>query len=540
MQDAKRKQQGIKMNHTMKSIIKSAAFLLALFGFGTLTSCNEEFAEAPVIQPFPEIGDGTYQRPLQTWQAHLGTMPGDRESNWVTGYIVGYINSDISNTMKAAVIGDGETAAAKNSNVIIAQIPYDEEVWEETGYSLDDCVPVQLPSGASRSAVNLTNHPENFNRQVSLRGTTGSKYMGVYGLRNAYEYNWGPVGRYEEPIEDISTQYFCDFTASHDISYYLERGWSKFAEKGGLTGFTVSEYNRVCYVGMSAYYGTANGGPYINWIISPEFDLAQTEQQTVSFRTEVSRVAEGTVLEVFVLTHKNPLSCEPIKLECPISTTNNVWLSSGDIDLSEFVDLGKIRIGFRYTAAKGGDGNSSDYYITDFNYGGANPDDWKVVDPASIGTYRKAETLESGKKYAMVFDDIYATQPATENSNYGRLTVEPVTFTDDAEFEFRLSKEDAFTFTKVEDDYWTIRDCYGRLIYMDNDATHSTFQFGGQGSLSDLECSWKVDDNNGKIRMKSYLRGYYLEYNANFGNVAPNSDRYTNGSRAVLYELIEE
>ncbi len=526
------------MNHNMKSIIKSAALLLTLFGLGTLASCNEDFAQAPLDQPFPEIGDGTYQNPLQTWQAHLGTMPGDRETNWVTGYIIGYINSDITNTMKSAVIADGETPALKNNNVIIAQIPYDEEVWESTGYSLDDCVTVQLPSGSSRQAVNLANHPDNFNRQVSLRGTTGSKYMGVYGVRNAYEYNWGPTGRYEEPIKDISTQYFCDFSTSHDITYYTERGWYKFMEKGGLTGFSVSEYNRVCYVGMSAYYGTANGGPYINWIISPEFNLDETEQKTVSFRTEVSRKVEGTELEVFVLTHKNPLSCEPVKLECPISASDNVWVSSGDIDLSEF--SGKIRIGFRYTAAKGGDGNSSDFYMTDFNYGGANPEDWKVIDPASIGTYRKATTLESGKKYAMVFDDVYATQPASESSAYGRLTVEEVTFTDDYEQEFRLSKEDAFTFTNVEGDHWTIRDAYGKLIYMDNDASHSTFQFGSQGSLSDLDCSWIITEKNGKYEMKSYFRGYYLEFNPNFMNVAPNSDRYTNGNRAVLYELVEE
>lgn len=283
--------------------------LMLLGCAGMTVSCNEDFAEAPSTRPFPEIGTGTWENPLQTWQAHLGTMPEGRESNWVTGYIVGYVNSDVTNSMSAAVLGDGATVAVKNNNIILAQIPYDETTWKTMGYTLENnCVPVQLPSGASRSACNLQDHPENFNRQVSLRGVTGSKYMGAYGLRSAYEYNWGPKGRFEEPIKELGGEYFCNFSASHDINYYVERGWSLFMQKGGMTGFTVNEYNGQSAVGMSAYYGSLNGGPYINWIVSPELDLDLAEKKILSFRSQVRYSAPGTTLSVFVMTHKNPLA----------------------------------------------------------------------------------------------------------------------------------------------------------------------------------------------------------------------------------------
>ena len=183
----------------MNIIIKSLIAVAALTGAVGLTSCNEDFAQAPSQQPYPEIGTGVWSDPMQTWQAHLGTTPDGRTTNWVTGYIVGYVNSDINNTMASAVIADGETKAIKNNNVILAQYPYDEDEWDKLGYTIDDCIPVQLPSGVCRSVVNLSDHPDNFNRQVSLRGTTGSKYMGAYGLRSAYEYNWGAKGRLHHP-----------------------------------------------------------------------------------------------------------------------------------------------------------------------------------------------------------------------------------------------------------------------------------------------------------------------------------------------------
>lgn len=513
--------------------------MATFLGLTALTSCSEEYAEAPIVKPFEEIGDGTWQKPLQTWQAHLGTMPEDRTSNWVTGYIVGYINSDISTSMKAAVISDGETPATLNNNILLAQIPYDKDKWEEIGYTIEDCVPVQLPSGVCRSMVNLSDYPSNFNRQVSLRGTTGSKYMGAYGLRSCYEYNWGDSGLYEAPAVAIEGEYFCNFSESHDLSYYTERGWSQYMQRGGLSGFSISESSgEICSVGMSAYYGNANGGPYINWIISPELNLDKVEQKIVSFRTKVSYQAPGTTFEVFVLTHKNPISCEPVELECPVSATDNKWMESGDIDLSEF--SGKIYIGFRYMAEKGGKNNSSNYDMTDFNFGGANPSDWIPDDKDMIGLYRKVDRPESGKKYAMVFDEEYAAIPASRAISYGRMDVVKVEFINDDYTEFNLSRKDAFTFINVEEDYWMIEDYWGRLIYMDDDETHGTFQFSSRKNFSELECSWKLTEKNEAFVMVSYFRNYHLEFNPNFMNVAPNSGNYIKDNCAMLYELVEE
>lgn len=531
----------------MKSVIKSLALIMTIAGVGILTSCKEELAQVPANWPNSDagsnswgIGTGTWEDPMQTWQAHLGTMPNGRESNWVTGYLVGCINSDIANSMNAAELGDGEKVASQKSNVLLAQIPYDKEVWEKMNYSLDDCVPVQLPYGATRNAVNLQAHPENFNKQVSLRGTTGSKYMGVYGLRSTYEYNWGPKGKYEESEKKITDQYFCDFSTSHDISYYKEWGWSIYAERGWLAAFVVDEYDGVSYATTSAYNGNATGGPYIDWLISPELNLDNVEQKTVSFRTQVRYGNATTNFKAYILTDKNPTKCEPIELSCPISTADNNWVSSGIIDLSQY--SGKIYIGFRYYSEKGGENNSGTYNMTDFNFGGANPEDWIITPPAAptiIGKYRLADSIETGKKYAMVFENKYVTLPASTSVSYGRLNVADLAFSNEEKTEFEINADYAFTFKFVEDNYWTIQDYLDRYIYMDDDSSHNTFQIGSKAGLSNLECSWEIEKKNDYFVMVSYFRGFHLEYNSNFANVAPNSGNYVKNNCAKLYEMYD-
>ncbi|MDE6558308.1 MAG: choice-of-anchor J domain-containing protein [Muribaculaceae bacterium] len=320
----------------MKKIIKNifSVMLAAVAGFG-FVACDDDLAQAPIVMPAPEIGDGTWQNPLQAWQAHLGTTVNGRTSNWVCGYIVGYVNTDDGNKV---VIG---SAGAVQSNMVIAQYPYDEEEWAEKGYTLDDCVSVQLPSGtATRTSLNLADNPGNLNKLVSLRGTTGSKYCGIYGVRAANDFNFGAIGRYEPPMDEIHGEYFCNFSASRDINFYLERGWAAYMIKGGLTGWYYKENGGTSFMTISAYYGTATGGPYENWLVSPSFNLDEAKEKTLSFSTQASTLAD-TSLEVYVMKSQNPQAFEePVKLDCVIAEAPasgySSWVSSGTIDLSEF------------------------------------------------------------------------------------------------------------------------------------------------------------------------------------------------------------
>ncbi len=184
----------------MKAIYKFLS-IAAIAALG-LSSCSEEFAQPPV--PIPEcgienIGDGSWNRPLSVYQARIGTIvtenifdkesdtyySQERTESWVTGYIVGYINIDISSVMKeeTAVF---TTPCTVPTNLILAATP-DEKDWTK-------CISVQLPSGPVRTALNLKDNPGNLGREVTIYGTTGEKYCSVYGVRTVTDYNFGPEG----------------------------------------------------------------------------------------------------------------------------------------------------------------------------------------------------------------------------------------------------------------------------------------------------------------------------------------------------------
>lgn len=94
-----------------------------------------------------------------------------------------------------------------------------------------------------------------------------------------------------------------------------------------------------------------------------------------------------------------------------------------------------------------------------------------------MNVYKKAETVESGKKYLIVAqrdDKTYYAFPGQESYTYGYLKSGEVEGTVD-EISVKSSYDDAFTFEDCEDGF-SIKDCYGRYLYMDDD--HASFQFG--------------------------------------------------------------
>lgn len=169
---------------------------LLLCGIG-LTSCDEYEALPPVTYPdggsAETIGTGEWNDPFSTWQVLAGVEMNENQAGvWVTGYIVGYINTfdgDYAKLReKSAVFG---TSGAPNSNLMLAMTP-DETDWEK-------CIPVQLAYNTNGRDLSLQQHPEYLGRQVTLYGTTGAKYLSVYGLRNCSAYNWGDQGVYIAP-----------------------------------------------------------------------------------------------------------------------------------------------------------------------------------------------------------------------------------------------------------------------------------------------------------------------------------------------------
>lgn len=118
-------------------------------------------------------------------------------------------------------------------------------------------------------------------------------------------------------------------------------------------------------------------------------------------------------------------------------------------------------------------------------------------------TYKKATAIESGKKYLIVAQrdgNTYYAMPCKESYKYGYLSTVKKEGTLD-ELKVESSYDDNFVFAKFEDGY-SIQDCYGRYLYMDDDATHKSFQLGTEPVAWEAEAS--VDGtfsftNNGKF-----------------------------------------
>ena len=498
----------------------------------TVASCSDDYAQPPMEIPggWDKIGDGSWENPLQVWQANSGSTVDGREANWVCGYIVGSINRDYPTYSEQSA--DFGVPTTNYNTIILAQLPYDKEEWERQGYTWEDCVPVQLPSGSVRKALSLDLNPGNFNRMVSIRGITGNKYLGAYAVRSAADFKWGEKGKYEPEIVPIGSEYFCNFSESLDLNYYIERGWTNLMQRGGLNGWSIYSSNGLSYATCSSYYGAEYSGPYINWLITPAFNLDLAKEKTFSFRSRAAYANAGG-LEVYVLTSKNPSDCEPVRLDCVIATPGETgygnWADSGIISLEEF--SGTVYIGFRFESQRGGSSAQVEYNVTDVNYGGADPAEWEVVDPASIGEFRLTTGLQSDHSYAMVYDS-KVFQPLIESYSYGYLSASDVAIDNGT---FTSSKDNAFRFI-AEDGHYVIKDCYDRYLYLA--PSYTSFQVNlvrpESGYLWDMELqpdgSWKIVNVD---------RNLAIEYAPDFGNVSTVAADSYSGKGPQLYLLQE-
>lgn len=120
-------------------------------------------------------GDGTEAKPFSAADIKSGKAKGN--DVYVKGYIVGFVpDKDIS---EAKFTADGCEAT---SNVLIAASA------DET--SVDKVVPVQLPFGDVRTAINLKDNPKNLKQEVILGGNI-ENYFGKPGVKSVV---WAKIG----------------------------------------------------------------------------------------------------------------------------------------------------------------------------------------------------------------------------------------------------------------------------------------------------------------------------------------------------------
>ena len=291
--------------------------------------------------PTPTPGDaGTKEIPYTVANVQAGATG---TGVWVKGYIVGWIDGKTL-ADGAKFNADGVTVS---SNVMLADAA--------DAATTAKIIPVQLPSGEIRKAVNLQDNPANYKKEVLLKGNLVA-YFGVPGLKevsaaviDGKEY---PMGGDDQPSGDVVTSLDENFDASTDIP----AGWFQ-KQAAGDKAWYVRNFSENNYITMSGFKGTA---PFDQWLLSPAIDMDKVSDKTFTFDTQVNGYgATTTTLKVYIVTDPANLATAT-ELKATFATAPaagadgktkySEWVKSGNVDLAKY--KGKVYIAFRYQASK--------------------------------------------------------------------------------------------------------------------------------------------------------------------------------------------
>ncbi len=288
----------------------------------TLRDSTDVSGFGGIVPPPPGSGDGTFEDPynIESARSNSSTTP-----VWVKGFIVG-----VYETGDTEFVPNFAGPFTTNSNLLLA----DSE--DET--NLAKCVPVQLPAGAIRDALNLVDNAGNKGKEVMVLGTLES-YFSVPGVKNLSGY-WLD-GNGVIPATGFFTEEFNNSLGTFSqYSVLGDQVWAGQTYDGGC-------------VTMS---GFVNPNRFANedWLISPSISLAGKTGVKMKFREAMNFAGNiNEEAKVFVSTNYSgsgdPNDADWTEMTGFTRSTGDSWsfVDCGDIDLSAF-DGQTIHIGFKY------------------------------------------------------------------------------------------------------------------------------------------------------------------------------------------------
>ena len=140
----------------------------------------------------------------------------------------------------------------------------------------------------------------------------------------------------------------------------------------------------------------------------------------------------------------------------------------------------------------------------------------------------------SGEKYLIVAQrdgKTYYAMPQKAGAKYGYLLTQMKEGTLD-ELKVESSYDDNFVFAECEDGY-SIQDCYGRYLYMDDDPNHKSFQLGTEPVAWEVEAS-----DNGTFSITN--NGQYIQFGeGTFTSFGAYSTEQANTVLPMLFKMVE-
>ena len=324
----------------MKAIKYIKALGVAALASMMLTACTGDQAMPPLELPEElgdqAIGNGTWDNPMAAYMAALGRIPTNEYGEmtrqcWVTGYIVGWVNTDISFT-EIELSATFSVPATVSTNIMIASRS------DETDPT--KIATVQLPSGDLRKALNLVDNPDNLGELVTIYGTVGRAYCGQNGVREVSAFKWGDKGIEPDPylIEELNPM--VDITGfTFEQTYTSDPGYTTWNQD--------TKYGLVA----KAYNGTSNVETDAT-AITPFINLRGRKTAEVNIHQAANYFGgvEG-FNEMCTTMVREEGATEWTVLTLPNPPSGNSWTygDSGKIDISEYVGK-KVQFGFRYTS----------------------------------------------------------------------------------------------------------------------------------------------------------------------------------------------
>ena len=287
-------------------------------------------------------GDGSEAKPYNPTQVLAKGKSVNEPGKWVSGYIVGYVPDKY---LDGALFTVPATSA---NNVLLATTP------DETDYS--KCVPVKLPAGNIRSALNLMDNPGNHKKLCSVYGTLVA-YFGVAGVKETSDCKIEGGG--ETPTPPTPGDAVTSFTENFDggTSFPTTVGFT-IAETSGNASWFIrkADANNPTNCAEVTGYGSnktpgANG--FVSWLISCPLNVDGMTSKVLTFKSKVGYSGNGT-LEVYALSSADPGTATKTKLNATIPQPTGSWgdyVESGNVSLAGL--SGTVYIGFCYTAAQG-------------------------------------------------------------------------------------------------------------------------------------------------------------------------------------------
>ncbi len=299
-------------------------------------------------------GDGTKANPYNVAYI-LGGTPATTDV-WVKGYIVGTVDG-MSFQTNLNITGPTFTAT---SNIVLAASA------TETNPAL--MIPVQVPFGDLRTALNLVDNAGNHKKLVYIKGQLQT-YFSVNGIKTITGYWWPDSNTGVDPdnggttdpgtgvVESIDEK-FDAVTNETDIAL---NGWKNIMVAGsrlwrGKTFTNSSTGTTDKYAQATGYKATEDNLEC--WLITPQVTVKSAK--TISFETAKSYWAHAdgnNPFEVFYSSNfdgTNVTAANWTKINATTasnSDADNAWIPSGTIDLPVIADK-NIVIGFKYKGSK--------------------------------------------------------------------------------------------------------------------------------------------------------------------------------------------